>query len=230
MISNDIVNAIEAIDLDPIKFRLMHVSAGEGWTREKTDAMETEYRRFLCLLVAFPEEQAAPTKDVDTFWHYHILDTAKYHADCEQAVGYFLHHYPYLGLLDSDEPGAEVRAADRTRELYEAAFGQAYIRAEAYGRDALDDASPANDGVTSRCSGFCVRSAVTSSIKNTRCQGLCVRAKPKQAAATSARCQGLCVVAKTSTASAASARALDLPYLQSRAHRVFAGATEPAAS
>jgi len=185
MISNNILNAIEAIDLDPIKLRLTHKSAGEGWTHGKANAMETEYRRFLCLLIAYPGEQAAPTKDVDTFWHYHILDTAKYSSDCEQAFGYFLHHYPYLGLHENDEPGVEERAAEKTRELYELAFGEAYIRAEAYG-----DNTEAEGTVAARCGGLCVVSPVLKSIKSARCGGLCVRS-PAQASVKSAQRQGL---------------------------------------
>jgi hypothetical protein len=128
--------AIAAIDLQPIKTKLMHVASGEGWSQAKCDAMEIEYRRFLYLMHTFPHEQTSPTADVDTFWHYHILDTMKYAQDCEQAFGYFMHHYPYVGLDETEEAGAELRGADRMRELYETTFGEAYIRAEAYGMEA----------------------------------------------------------------------------------------------
>lgn len=124
--------AIAALDLEPIKAKLMHHASGEGWSRARADAMASEYRRFLYLTHAFPDEHMAPTVDVDTFWHYHILDTAKYAADCAQLFGYFLHHYPYLGMDGGDE-GAEQRGGARMRELYEATFGEDYIRPEAYG-------------------------------------------------------------------------------------------------
>lgn len=136
MKNNATFNAIAALDLEPIKTKLMHVASGEGWSRARADAMETEYRRFLYLMHAFPDEQTAPTVDVDTFWHYHILDTMKYAADCEQVFGRFLHHYPYLGMEGASEEGAEQRGAERMRELYERTFGEDYIRAEAYGAEA----------------------------------------------------------------------------------------------
>lgn len=133
MKNNNVLKAIEELDLEQIKTKLMHVASGEGWSRAKVDAMEIEYRRFLYLMHAFPQEETAPTVDVDTFWHYHILDTMKYAADCEATFGYFLHHYPYVGLDTAEEAGFEERGGDRMRELYEQTFGQAYIRSEAYG-------------------------------------------------------------------------------------------------
>jgi len=113
------------LDLSTIKAKLMHAASGEGWSREKADAVEREYRRFLCLMTAFPDEQLAPLVDVDTFWHYHILDTMKYASDCQQAFGYFLHHYPYLGLGGEDDQQVRVDTGERTRTLYEAMFGEA---------------------------------------------------------------------------------------------------------
>ncbi len=133
MKKNNVLEAIAALDLNPIKTKLRHVASGEGWSQAKASAIELEYRRFLYLMHSFPNEEVAPTVDVDTFWHYHILDTMKYAADCEQAFGYFLHHYPYVGLDTAAEAGAEERGGQRMKELYELTFGEDYIRAEAYG-------------------------------------------------------------------------------------------------
>jgi hypothetical protein len=118
------------LDLDPIKVKLMHEESGEGWSRAQVDAVEFEYRRFLCLIKLFPHEEVAPLFDTDIFWHYHILDTMKYAADCEQIFGYFLHHFPYTGLRGEDDEVAHRRVGARMQELYEATFGEAYIRQE----------------------------------------------------------------------------------------------------
>jgi hypothetical protein len=127
MYANDLFKAVMEIDLEPIKTKLMHVPSGEGWSLEKTNAVEKEYRRFLCLMKLYPEEDTAPLEDVDTFWHYHILDTMKYARDCEHVFGYFLHHYPYVGLegTEGDEQ-FRLDSGDRMRQLYEATFGDAY--------------------------------------------------------------------------------------------------------
>ena len=112
----------KALDLNPIKTKLMHEASGEGWSEARTNAVETEYRRFLFLMKKYPDAGASPTVDVDTFWHYHILDTMKYARDCEAVFGFFLHHYPYVGIAAGTE-GEHVQAGERMRALYEAEFG-----------------------------------------------------------------------------------------------------------
>jgi hypothetical protein len=128
MISNNSFTAIAALDLEPIKVKLMHAESGEGWSLAQVNAVEFEYRRFLYLMKMFPREQTAPLFDVDIFWHYHILDTMKYAADCQAVFGYFLHHFPYLGLRGEDDEAAHHRVGERMRELYEATFGDSYLR------------------------------------------------------------------------------------------------------
>jgi len=120
--------AIAALDLEPVKVKLMHQESGEGWSLDQVNAVEFEYRRFLHLMKRFPNEAAAPLQDVDTFWHYHILDTMKYAADCEAVFGYFLHHFPYIGLRGEDDLAAHARVGERMKELYEDTFGEAYAQ------------------------------------------------------------------------------------------------------
>jgi hypothetical protein len=133
---------IAALDFSLIKAKLMH-KAGEGWSLARADAVEREYRRFLFLMKVFPNEQTAPLVDVDTFWHYHILDTMKYAADSEQVFGYFLHHYPYVGMGGEDDEQVRIASGERMRELYEATFAEAYPALHA---DRTDFQAPAHCG------------------------------------------------------------------------------------
>jgi hypothetical protein len=125
-----VVAAIQALDLDPIKFKLMDPEEGQGWSREYVDHMEIEYRRFLTLSVKYPEETIAPSKDIDKFWHGHILDTIKYAEDCENVFGYFLHHFPYFGMRGAADAANLANAGKTTNRLYEKEFGQS-LAAEA---------------------------------------------------------------------------------------------------
>jgi hypothetical protein len=125
------VDAINALDLGAIKTKLMHRASGEGWSAAYADAVEIEYRRFLTLMKLYPNDATAPLVDVDTFWHYHILDTAKYAADCASAFGYFLHHYPYLGMDGAEDEANRDTAGARMHELYAATFGVAMAAAPA---------------------------------------------------------------------------------------------------
>ncbi len=170
MDTNDSFKAIADLNLDAIKVKLMHRESGEGWSLEKANAVEFEYRRFLILMKQFPQEETAPLMDVDTFWHYHILDTLKYAADCEQVFGYFLHHFPYIGLRGEDDAAAHVRVGERMKELYEQTFGEAYIRAEtAYSGRAVQAAysgravqAAASNGMATAYSGRAVQATAYS--------------------------------------------------------------------
>jgi hypothetical protein len=118
-----VVSAIEALDLDPIKFKLMDKKEGHGWTREQADHYELEYKRFLTLLAKYPGELIAPSTEVDKFWHGHILDTLKYAEDCHQVFGHFLHHFPYFGMRGPEDAANLAAAAENMKRLYEKEFG-----------------------------------------------------------------------------------------------------------
>lgn len=101
--------AIAALDLSTVRTRLMHPRAGLGWSAARAIAAESDYREFLVLATLFPDDTPAPTADVDSFWHFHILDTIKYARDCEAALGYFLHHKPDVEF-DDEEAGVGLTA------------------------------------------------------------------------------------------------------------------------
>ena len=118
-----VLAAIDALDLGCIKLKLMDRDEGYGWSREFADQMELAYRRFLTLMAKYPHETIAPSKDVDRFWHAHILDTLKYAEDCQGVFGYFVHHFPYFGMRGEGDAKNLAAAAERTRALYEREFG-----------------------------------------------------------------------------------------------------------
>src|SRR6266581_2893019 len=119
-----VIAAIQALDLDPIKFKLMDPEEGQGWSREYVNQMAIAYKRFLTLSVKYPEETIAPSKDVDKFWHGHILDTMKYAEDCQNVFGYFLHHFPYFGMRGEEDAANLAEAGRTTQRLYEQEFGK----------------------------------------------------------------------------------------------------------
>jgi len=86
--------------------------------------MAIAYKRFLTLSVKYPEETIAPSKDVDKFWHGHILDTMKYAEDCQNVFGYFVHHFPYFGMRGEEDAANLAEAGKTTNRLYEKEFGE----------------------------------------------------------------------------------------------------------
>ena len=115
---------IDALDLDAIKIKLLDKREGKGWSREYADQVEIAYKRFLFLSVKYSGSPIIPTLDIDAFWHYHILDTMKYAEDCQNTFGFFLHHFPYIGLRGEEDAQNLQKASSVTRALYEKEFGE----------------------------------------------------------------------------------------------------------
>ncbi len=129
---SDLKCAIDALDLDPIKFKLMHPDGDRGWSREYADIVERQYRNFLFLSVT-SQIAIVPTKDIDDFWHAHILDTAKYFKDCEKVFGFYLHHFPYFGIRsDEDEQCLQTSFRD-TQQLWHETFGEPMAHSGSHG-------------------------------------------------------------------------------------------------
>jgi hypothetical protein len=118
------IAAIEALDLELIKFKAMRRDDGYGWSPGYADAMELAYKRYLILHAKYPHMTLAPDQDIDRFWHMHILDTRKYAADCEATFGHFVHHFPYLGLRGEDDARALQSAFAAMQALYTREFGE----------------------------------------------------------------------------------------------------------
>lgn len=90
----------QSLDLTPIKYKLMK---DKGWTLERANQVEPQYKAFLFLIGSKVKAEFVPTFDIDEMWHTHILDTRKYMVDCAWHFGEYVHHYPYLGMKDFDD-------------------------------------------------------------------------------------------------------------------------------
>ena len=119
--------AIQALDLTSVKRRLMDPELGEGWTPEYADSVEDAYKTYLTMVAKYQDdaEDLLLAKDVDEFWHTHILQTMKYAADCQAVFGTFLHHDPHVGEITQAVHDKRTRNAEKTRALYEREFGAA---------------------------------------------------------------------------------------------------------
>jgi hypothetical protein len=150
-----VIASIESLDLGPIKLKLMNPEEGLGWSREYADRMELAYKRFLTLLVTHPEVTLAPCKDVDKFWHGHILDTLKYAEDCDRMFGCFLHHFPYFGMRGAEDAANLAKAAENTRRLYRQEFGSAQNHDASGSRDPMKGDAAFCGAIGTEDSAFC---------------------------------------------------------------------------
>ncbi len=102
----------------------MHPEPGEtGLTLADADQAVGLYRCFSKLCVHRHDASLVPTRLIDRVWHAHLLDTAKYRADCQQVFGRVLDHFPYAGLLGEADEAAWLRDFARTRQLFLEHFG-----------------------------------------------------------------------------------------------------------
>jgi len=116
---------INAIDFSLLKEKLSRPDFGLAWPEEKILRVEREYRNWLFLRRKYEPEALTPTsKDMDEFWHAHILDTKSYHTHTAKIFGSYLHHFPYFGLRGASDYQNLVIATRRTHELYLAEFGE----------------------------------------------------------------------------------------------------------
>lgn len=191
---HSVVAAIQGLDLDPIKVKLMDSDEGQGWTREYADTMETAYKRFLTLLVKYPQTTVAPSKEIDKFWHAHILDTLKYAEDCQQVFGYFLHHFPYFGLRGEADAAQLAKAGREMERLYQEEFGEPMpAAASAFcmaAKPAIDSAfcmaaAPATHAAFCMAARPAVKAAFCMAAMPAMAAAFCMAAKP---AATPAFC------------------------------------------
>lgn len=59
--------SIMKLDLEPIKIKLMDTNEGAGWSQEKAERIEIQYKQFLDINKRHPDKSIVPNKDVDTF-------------------------------------------------------------------------------------------------------------------------------------------------------------------
>lgn len=114
---------LDNMNLEPIIVKAIDKIEGLGWDLEFAINISEEYKKFLELCSSNPDLPIVPSKYVDEFWHLHILDTQKYYQDCEEYLGYFLHHFPYFGMRGKDDETNLLNAWEGTLKLYENHYG-----------------------------------------------------------------------------------------------------------
>ncbi|MCW5589857.1 MAG: hypothetical protein KIT27_09375 [Legionellales bacterium] len=92
------------------------------WSRPQAELCLLLYKRFLWLMVKYPQHKLVPTREIDECWHNHILNTQRYTQDCLQLAGYYLHHEPsYPDNLDQQKLAQQFTL---TCNLYRQEFGE----------------------------------------------------------------------------------------------------------
>lgn len=80
------------------------------------------YKRFLILNKKYPNEIIVPTREIDEFWHNHILHTQEYYNDCMAIFGHYRHHTP--SSATDEEIKILKNGSIKTQELYFLEFSE----------------------------------------------------------------------------------------------------------
>lgn len=70
------------------------VKAENNWSDDEANKHLANYRKFLWLLGMRISPTPIPNKEIERFWHAHILDTQKYAHDCNKVFNRIIHHKP----------------------------------------------------------------------------------------------------------------------------------------
>jgi hypothetical protein len=120
----DLLRRVDELDLEPIVYQLTHPDPGDPMVSlDRADEAVVLYRCFLKLCALYPDAVLVPTRIIDQVWHAHVLDTAKYAADCARVFGGPMHHFPYAGLRGESDRRTWGEDFDRTRRLFLEHFG-----------------------------------------------------------------------------------------------------------
>ena len=126
---------------DPISVDLLRAASRsesfpKDWSPERTQAALGNYRKFLLLAAKNPGRPIAPTRDIDQFWHLHMLHPQAYYDDCQRLLGKILDHDGGFGK-DPQELPVLGQHFDQTASMWQAAYGEPYVPLVA-GADSTD--------------------------------------------------------------------------------------------
>lgn len=108
----------------------------QDWSREQREESLRRYRLWLALKQRHPGARLAPTRDIDLFWHLHMLSPVAYYRDCIRLFGKLLDHDGGFGKGEGELP--ELRAVfTRTAQLWEDAYAMPYREDGKFIQDAV---------------------------------------------------------------------------------------------
>lgn len=94
-------------------------------SREQREKSLLRYRKWLGLKQRHPKAPLAPTRDIDLFWHLHMLSPVAYFNDCQRLFGHLLDHDGGFGKGEGELPQL-IEVFTRTAKLWEQTYAEPY--------------------------------------------------------------------------------------------------------
>jgi uncharacterized protein DUF1399 len=114
-----------AISVDLLRAAGRSESFPKEWSEEKRRRALDRYGKFLRLAAKYPDTRLAPCRDIDEFWHLHMLHPVAYARDCDRLFGGLLDHDGGFGKAPEEEP-VLIGVWTETARLFELEFGEQY--------------------------------------------------------------------------------------------------------
>lgn len=97
----------------------------QDWTREARERSLGRYQRWLGLVLRHPRARVAPTRDIDLFWHLHMLSPVAYVRDCMRMFGRVMDHDGGFGKGEGELPQLQA-VFTQTALWWESEYGEPY--------------------------------------------------------------------------------------------------------
>jgi len=94
------------------------------WVQADAERCAALYKNFLYLQKKHHPLSLVPTREIDEFWHNHILHTKQYMHDCEHIFGYYLHHVP---ASPSEDTQTLIKEFLQTKQYYLEEFNEPLV-------------------------------------------------------------------------------------------------------
>lgn len=133
-VPNEPTETLVSVDLMKASYR--SDSFPQEWTHEQREKALQRYSKWLKLKVRHPQSRLAPTRDIDFFWHLHMLSPVAYQRDCMRLFGRTLDHDGGFGKGAGELPLLQEVFA-RTAAMWEKEYGEPYREDGRWMRDSL---------------------------------------------------------------------------------------------
>lgn len=119
-----------SVDLLVASYR--SASFPQDWSREARERELARYVRFLLLSAKSPGHRATPTREIDEFWHLHMLQPVAYYRDCQRIFGRLFDHDGGFGTGPGELPILQAAFREFAKRWL-AEYGEPYVESTASG-------------------------------------------------------------------------------------------------
>lgn len=125
------------VSIDLIEAARRSDSFPKDWTEDRTRRAIARYEQFLRLVARHPGTPFAPTRDIDTIWHLHMLSPRAYYEDCRRLFGDVLDHDGGFGKDPAEIPILKA-TFEETARMWLETYGESYVNTDAAGNETVD--------------------------------------------------------------------------------------------